>query len=123
MYKKTMKIISTILIITYILSCITIVFGQEIDPISVVGKGPDPASGGVTTLYDLGNTILGIIQYIGAAVSVIATLILAMKYMYNSPDEKAEIKKKLIPYIIGGVLVYGAVFLVKLLETFTKEIT
>lgn len=123
MHRKTIKLVSSLIIITYILSCVSIVFGQEIDPLSVVGTGPNPSSGGVTTLYTLGNTILGILQYIGVAVAIIATLILAMKYMYSSPDEKAEVKKKLIPYIIGGVLVCGAVQLVKLLEIFTKEIT
>lgn len=123
MYKKIIKTITISSIIMFILGTINTVLGQEIDPVSIIGSGPDPSSGGVSTLYKLGNTILGIMQYIGAAVSVIATLILAMKYMYNSPDEKAEIKKKLFPYIIGGILVYGAVYLVKLLEVFTKEIT
>lgn len=124
MHKKMIKIISILVIITYILSCVSIVFGQEIDPLAVVGSGPDPSAGGagVTTLYALGNSILGILQYVGAAVSIIATLILGMKYMYSSPDEKAEVKKKLIPYIIGGILVFGAVQLVKIVEIFAKEI-
>ncbi|MCI8546106.1 MAG: hypothetical protein HFJ44_02620 [Clostridia bacterium] len=123
MHKKIIKIISILIIITYILSCASIVFGQEIDPLSVIGSGPNPSSGGVTTLYTLGNTILGIIQYIGAAVAIMATLLLGIRYMYSSPDEKAEVKKKLIPYVIGGILVFGAVQLVKLVEVFTKEIT
>lgn len=124
MHKKIIKIISFLIIITYILGCESIVFGQEIDPLAVVGSGPDPTAGGagVTTLYALGNAILGILQYIGAAVAIIATFILGMKYMYSSPDEKAEIKKKLIPYIIGGILVFGAVQLVKLVEIFAKDI-
>lgn len=124
MHKKTIKIISILIIITYMLSCVSIVFGQEIDPLAVVGNGPDPSAGGagVTTLYKLGNSILGILQYIGAAVAIIATLILGMKYMYSSPDEKAEVKKKLIPYIIGGILVFGAVQLVKIVEIFAKDI-
>lgn len=124
MHKKIIaRIISIVFIIIYILSFTTTVLGQEIDPIAVIGNGPDPSSGGVTSLYQLGNTILGILQYIGVGVAVIATLMLAMKYMYTSPDEKAEVKKKLIPYIIGGFLVFGAVQLVKLVEIFTKEIT
>lgn len=123
MHKKTIvKLISIVFIIIYILSFSVTVLGQEIDPIAVIGNGPDPSSGGVTTLYDLGNTILGILQYIGVGVAVIACLILAIKYMYTSVDEKAEVKKKLIPFIIGGFLVFGAVQLVKLVESFTKEI-
>ena len=37
-------------------------------------------------------------------------------------NEKADIKSKLVPFIIGGVLVFGAVSLVKLAETFAGEI-
>lgn len=121
--KRIARITSIVFIIIYILSFSVTVLGQEIDPIAVIGSGPDPSSGGVTSLYELGNIILGILQYIGVGVSIIACLILAIKYMYTSVDEKAEIKKKLIPFIIGGFLVFGAVQLVKLLETFTKEIT
>lgn len=73
-------------------------------------------------MYDTGNIILGIFQYIGAGVAVIATLVLAIRYMYSSPNEKADIKSKLIPFIIGGVLVFGAVSLVKIAETFSGEI-
>ena len=73
-------------------------------------------------MYDTGNIILGIFQYIGAGVAVIATLVLAIRYMYSSPNEKADIKSKLIPFIIGGVLVVGAVSLVKIAETFSGEI-
>lgn len=124
MHKKTLaRIISITFIIIYILSFSMTALGQEIDPIAVIGSGPDPSSGGVTSLYELGNIILGILQYIGVGVSIIAILILAIKYMYTSVDEKAEIKKKLIPFIIGGFLVFGAVQLVKLVEIFTKEIT
>ena len=73
-------------------------------------------------MYDTGNIILGIFQYIGAGVAVIATLVLAIRYMYSSPNEKADIKSKLIPCIIGGVLVFGAVSFVKIAETFSGEI-
>lgn len=121
--KRVVRITSIVFIIIYILSFSVTVLGQEIDPIAVIGNGPDPSSGGVTSLYELGNIILGILQYIGVGVSIIACLILAIKYMYTSVDEKAEIKKKLIPFIIGGFLVFGAVQLVKLVEIFTKEIT
>lgn len=121
MYKKTIRIINILLIIIYILSCTSMVFAQAIDPLAVVNSGIN-AQSGTSTLYTLGNAILGILQYVGVGVAIIATLILAMKYMYSAPEEKAEVKKKLIPYIIGGVLVFGAIQLVKLVEVFTNEI-
>lgn len=94
--------------------------GSSLDPTTIVED--KPGLKGVDSLYDIGNIILGIFQAIGAGVAVIAALILAIKYMYSSPNEKADIKSKLIPFIIGGVLVFGAVSLVRIAETFSGEI-
>lgn len=91
----------------------------EIDPVSVVSN---PTPTGVSTLFTVGNTILSILQTIGAGVAIIATLVLAMKYMYSAPEDKATIKKQLIPFIIGGVLVFGATSLVKLAESLSGEL-
>lgn len=124
MRNKTLKkiIISIIMVlfVSLFYLCPSILANLD-DPTSIVGNGPDGTTG-VGTLATLGNAILGIIQYVGIGVSVIATLVLGMRYMYSSPDDKAEIKKKLIPFIIGGVLVFGAVRLVILVETFVGDI-
>ena len=40
----------------------------------------------------------------------------------DKQKDKAEIKRKLMPFIIGGVLVFGATSLVKIVETFVGEI-
>lgn len=122
MRKKTFKILTIILILLYIITFATNVYCGEIDPTKVVENVESNKGTGVDTLYIIGNTILGIIQYIGVGVAIIATFIFGMKYMYSAPGEKAEIKKKLIPYIIGGVLVFGSVQLVKLVETFAKDL-
>lgn len=121
MHKKTKKkIFITALMVIFILLFISNTFVKALDPISIATE-PDGTTG-VGELNKLGNAILGIIQYIGLGVAVIATLVLAMKYMYSSPEDKATIKKKLIPFIIGGFMVFGAIQLVKIVETFTKEI-
>lgn len=123
MGKKKVKILSILTIFICIISVATVVFGEELDPVSIVeNKTFGGAGNGVDTLYKLGNTILGIIQYVAAGVAVIATLILAIKYMYSAPGEKAEVKSKLIPYVIGGVLIFGAVSLVRVVEIFVGDI-
>lgn len=122
MTKKHVKIISVTTIFLYILTITKTVFGGGIDPTQVISSTSFGGSGvGVDTLYTLGNAILGIIQYVSVGAAVVATLVLAIRYMYSSPDEKAEVKKKLIPFIIGAVLVFGATSLVKLVETFAGE--
>lgn len=119
MHKKKILVtcITTICLLIFIGNC-SYVMG--LDPLSIA-ETPDAT--GVSILVILGNNILGIIQTIGLGVATVATLVLAIRYMYSSPDDKAEIKKKLIPFIIGGVLVFGAVQLVKLVELFVGDIS
>ena len=123
MGKKKVRMISIVIIFICIISIAKVVFGEDIDPVDIVeNKKFGGAQNGVDTLYSLGNTILGIIQYVAAGVAVIATLVLAIKYMYSAPSEKADVKSKLIPYVIGGVLIFGAVSLVRIVEVFVGDI-
>lgn len=120
--KKVIKIINVILfMLVIIFSLSQVVHAEEIDPTKVVPNNLK-VSDGTNTLYKLGNSIVGIIQYVAVGVSIVATLLLAIRYMYSAPDDRAEIKKKLIPFIIGGVLVFGAVQLVKLAENIANSI-
>lgn len=72
-------------------------------------------SGWVPTIGKLDNNkltqmtgnILGVLQTIGSIVSIIALIIIGMKYMIGSVEEKAKYKETLIPYIIGCALVFG----------------
>jgi len=61
---------------------------------------------------DLGNQILGIVRTVGTIAAIITLIILGIKYMMGSAEEKAEYKKTLMPYIIGAVLVLAAVNIV-----------
>lgn len=54
------------------------------------------------------TTIIGWLTGIGMAVSVIVLLVLGIKYMIGSAEEKAEYKKTMIPYLVGAVLVFAA---------------
>lgn len=71
---------------------------------------PDPASvdvKGETYLQKLGNNIIGPIRVIGSLVSVIAIIIIGIKYMLGSVEEKAQYKETLGPYFLGAVFVFG----------------
>ncbi len=58
---------------------------------------------------DIGNLILGIIQVVGTFVAVAVLMILGIKYMLGSLEERASYKKSMLPYIIGAVLLFGGV--------------
>ena len=56
---------------------------------------------GISTLYN-------IFLEVGVAIAVIVGLIIGIKFMIGSVEEKAEIKKLLLPYGIGCLVVFGA---------------
>lgn len=61
-----------------------------------------------SNLMDTGNGIITVLTVIGTVISVIVLIILGLKYMFGSIEERAEYKKTMMPYIIGAVLVFAA---------------
>lgn len=58
-----------------------------------------------TQFEDAGNKVLGYIQVIGTIAAVAALMIIGIKYMLGSAEDKSEKKETLIYYIIGAILV------------------
>ena len=54
------------------------------------------------------KNIVKILQQIGVIVSVVALIIIGIKYLLASVQEKAEYKKTMMPYIIGFGLTFAA---------------
>lgn len=61
-----------------------------------------------STSQNLGNKIIGIVQAIGSIVSVLALIIIGIKYMLGSTEEKAEYKSSMLPYLIGVFFLFFA---------------
>jgi len=55
----------------------------------------------------VGNAI-GVALTVGAVVVAVMIVVIAIKYMISSPNEKAELKKYIIPYIVGAILVFAS---------------
>jgi trbC/VIRB2 family len=66
--------------------------------------------------------IIEIITGIGIAVSVIALILLGIKYMVGSIEEKAEYKKSMIPYLIGAIMIFLISTIVTIIMEFSKEL-
>ena len=62
---------------------------------------------GATQLEKIGNRIIGVVQIIGSVSSVVALIVIGIKYVTGSVEEKAEYKQTLKPYLIGAVLLFG----------------
>lgn len=60
------------------------------------------------TVKSTSDNIYGILLTIGIIVAIIAGIIIGMQFVTGSVEAKAQIKEKLIPYVIGCVVIFGA---------------
>lgn len=81
--------------------------------------------GGAATPEKLSNRvgkILGIIRIIGTVTSVVMLIVIGIKFMLGSVEEKAEYKQSLKPYIIGALLLFTGTLIPQLIYEFSKGI-
>jgi len=69
----------------------------------------------------VGN-ILGIIQVVGTILSVIMLIIIGIKYMIGSVEEKAQYKETLKPYIIGAFILFTGTLLPQIIYEFSQNL-
>lgn len=100
---KTVKILTIILLAIVLVTFSTNVFAAELVPGNVVATYGD--TGGLETSA---GKIMGAIRNIAVIASVIIIMILGVKYMLGSVEEKADYKKSFVPLIVGIVLVVSA---------------
>lgn len=99
-YKKSMM--------PYVIGCFILFGASYIAPqfkdlfAFTVAEGKDATT-------EIGNKILGLIQVTGTLISVGALMIMGIRYMMGSLEERASYKKSMIPYIVGAVLLFAAV--------------
>ena len=112
--KKQVRIISVLLVIVTILAALSnVVLATDLSgKIDEIAKG----NGSVATdkVVNLGKTIVTIMQTIGIVVAVVVLLVLGIKYMMGSAEEKAEYKKTMIPYLVGAVLIFASTTIVNI---------
>ena len=70
----------------------------------------------VDKVRSVSQSVITIAQVIGVGIAVIMLVVLAMKYMVSAPNEKAEIKKHAVVYIIGAVVLFGSVGILEIIK-------
>ena len=107
-------IVAAIVAILTIAFCVTPVFAAK----TINGVTINPNTSGVKQeVRDAGNKVLGYIQVVGTFIAVGVLMYLGIKYMTASANEKADVKKSIIPYIIGCVVLLAAVNIVPLVSS------
>ena len=73
-------------------------------------------------LQTFSSNLYTVLLVAATAISVLIGIIIGVKYMIGSVEEKAEYKKLLVPYLAGCVAVYGALGIWKLFVTILGNI-
>ncbi len=119
MSKKTMKILTTIATILLIVSMGASIVCAATD---IGGVSIDPKTDNTGDITKVGNKIMGILQVVGVLIAVIILMVLGIKYMMGSAEEKAEYKKTMIPYIVGAILIFAAATIANAIYNFVSKI-
>lgn len=101
--KKTMKVLTVLLIAILMITFASNVLAAEIDPSKL-----EPTYGDSEALTTKAGQIMGMIRNVAIIASVIIIMVLGVKYMLGSVEEKADYKKSFMPLIIGIILVVSA---------------
>ena len=119
--KKLTKIVSVLLMVAILLSIGTTVFATVSgvsDPADLTGQ----AVSGTDKITNIGNQIITILTIVGTVASVVVLIVLGLKYMMGSAEEKAEYKKTMLPYIICAALVFAASAIAGVLYSFLSNV-
>ena len=116
------KIVCLILFI-FMFSCITInCYAGDFD--DIINAGADVRNADTTS--DQANNIFGMvvrgIQYTGSGIALVVIMLYGIRYMLASPQDKADIKKQIVPIIIGCVLLFATVNIVGIVADTTNDI-
>ena len=65
------------------------------------------------------NTILGIVQIAGTGIALISITLTGIRYMLASVEDKAQTKKYLVGALIGSLLLFGGIGIMKIIQNVT----
>jgi type IV secretory pathway VirB2 component (pilin) len=120
--KKEVKVILTVLLAAMLVFAVAMPVFAEFKPGDTINGVTSNASNN-TDVAEMGGKIVGIIQTVGTVIAVVMLLVIGIKYMIGSAEEKAKYKETLLPYVIGAVLIFAASTLVGVIYNASTNIT
>lgn len=121
MIRNNKLLIITMIFLVLIMFFIPTYSMASSNPIDNPDSFKPSGAGDATKVVSKGNAILGAIITIGVIIAAVTLIILGIKYMFGSVEEKADYKKSMVPYIIGIVLLLSISGIVALIANLTGE--
>lgn len=116
--KKCFVLILSIVLLISIINTTSLASVEEV--ISAMEGVNTPAEN--SKVQGVMNTVIGLIQIAGTGIALVMVTILGIKYLMASPGEKADVKKQIMPMLIGCVLLFGAVTLMSAVYEFSQTV-
>jgi len=117
---KVKKIVLSILLILLLISITTSCFALDIGSVKTKMNGVQDLDGSVDQNTGVGKVLnigIGLIQIAGTGIALITITILGARYMLSAPEQKAEIKNRAMPVVIGMIILFGSVNIIGILAT------
>jgi hypothetical protein len=112
-------IIMSLIFIVAIINCVPNV-NATIDP--DVYKPGELTENDYKVPFSFAGTILKAIVAVGIVISLVTTMILGIKYMIGSAEEKAEYKQTMVPIIVGMAMLFSASVIVSIIYNIVSNI-
>ena len=131
MKKKTLRILTVLFIVSIMLVAFSTVIKAEGDGTDATGLSTSglldqvkdkSQNAGTQQSAQIGGLIVGIVQTVGTIVAVVVVVILGIKYMTGSTEEKAEYKKTMLPYFVGAIVLFLGVTIVRVIFSFATRV-
>ena len=105
--KKHTKIMYILFIIIIIFTIFSQVYGSgTINPEDYTPDKLKPED--YEKAFSLTGTILNAIVIVGVVISITMVMVLGIKYMIGSVEERADYKKTMMPMLIGAILLFAS---------------
>ncbi|MFR6022598.1 MAG: hypothetical protein ACLUHC_06755 [Clostridia bacterium] len=80
------------------------------------GKGEDAPQ-----FIEKVNVIVSVLEAVGVILSVIILIVIGIKYMLGSVEERADYKKTMIPYLIGAFMIFTVSLIPQIIFKFMEN--
>ena len=105
-----------------LLSCIMIILILcTLSNFSLATDRIEPNANATESFTNLIEITIGIFQVVAIGIGAIMIVVLAIKYMTSAPNEKAQIKKHAVVYVVGACIAFAASGVIQIIKTFTAE--
>lgn len=125
--KKIKWIVTIVLAVLCITSMANSALAESTDPF----VNDDPFSftrfddQGISAADNAAQNIMGTgiqtVKIVGYGISIVMLLYIGIKYMLAAPSEKADLKKSLVIFVVGAVLVFAATTVLDVINNFATS--